>query len=151
MPMPRPWRKTAPAGEAELAAFSDAADAAESAYATTPGSHAGRLAAVTGQHLLELAARGLLAVTPPGLDAPTIEDDARWLAEQSGHPRFSGDDGWRQLAGPGADGLIAMAYRHATDRRGGADARHAFARAAQVRDRLLQHTTGKGCTVGENQ
>ena len=127
--------------------FRDAGWAATDAYTATPGDHQARLAAVLAAHLRELAARGLLARDPPpGLETPTVEDDARWLADAAGHPRFT-DGGWANLLA--AEGDILMAYRCAMDRRPGGTA--SGRREADVRDRLLRNLSAAGSMVGHVQ
>ena len=130
--------------------FRSAAAAAHDAYMSTVGSHSDRLAAVTTAHLRALAERDLLAVHPPGVDVPTVEEDAQWLAAQSGHPRFTDEGMWRQLLTPDAEHLIRMAFRLASEQRGAA-AKSAFGREAQVRDRLLRYICAGGCNVGHDK
>ena len=127
--------------------FRDAGWAAMDAFTATPGDHRTRLAAVIQAHLNELGFRGLLCATPPGEPAPSLEEDARWLAQQSGHPRFADGDGWCHLMDSEPD--ILMAYRNAMARRTGRPT--AFRREQQVRDRLLRHVAGLGCNVGHDQ
>lgn len=121
--------------------FTQAAALASAAYRTTPGSHAGRLAAAFEAHLAALGAAGLLTELPPGITGPpTPEDDARQLAAASGHPRHSGEHGWQRLLESEAD--IRMAYRHATsDLTAGQGASRD--QAAAARDRLLAHQAAK--------
>lgn len=86
-----------------------------------------------------LAAAGLLTATQDTTpDDSDIEDTARWLAEQSRHPRYVAvTDGWRQLLDSEAN--IGHAYRAAMQTHpGSSDVEKALARA---RDDLLHHTT----------
>lgn len=118
--------------QAEL--FQTAGWAAIGAYRSTAGDHNTRLRAVIAGHLRALAESGLLTAPPPGVDVPSVDDDARWLATQSGHPRFTDGDGWRLLLTSEPD--ILMAYDAAVRRRPNQQTA-AWGREATVRDRLL--------------
>jgi hypothetical protein len=132
----------------QLGRFRDAHRQAAGVYARTPGTHMDRLDAVLAAHLAALAGLGLLTGTPPGTAVPDPEEDARWLASRSGHPRFADGDGWQRLLTSEVD--IEMAYRVAVERHGSGPARHAGHENA-ARDRLLRHLTAACGDAGHVQ
>lgn len=86
-----------------------------------------------------LRAQGMLPPETP-VEQPSIEDVARWLADQSRHPRYVGiPDGWRKLLESDAD--VMVAHRAAVDtHRGDTELERAFSRA---RDDLLREVAAR--------
>jgi hypothetical protein len=80
-----------------------------------PGAHPANNpeAAVTAQAAAVVTALLESGYLPPVEPPLTVEDVARWFADQTKHPRFLGiADGWRQLLE--SEGNVTMAYAQAS-------------------------------------
>lgn len=97
-----------------------------------------------------LAENGCLAAPAPP-EGETIEDNARWLAEESGHPRYfdrTGNDPgrWRKVLESEAD--VTVAYTAALNAHPRPD-RDYETRLSGVRHDLLRYATGAARRANE--
>jgi hypothetical protein len=96
--------------------------------------------------IAELTAAGHLTLGEPDLKPgpQSIEDDAKWLADASNHPRLIGiPDGWRDLLKTEAQ--IEFAHHQAKNRAGYAST-EVIDNLNATRDRLIAHVKAQRVT-----
>jgi hypothetical protein len=105
-----------------------------------------RLEARTKHVIAELTAGGYLTLggAPEPAEPRSIEDDAKWLADASNHPRLIGiPDGWRDLLETEAQ--IEFAHHQAKTRAGYAST-EVIDKLNDTRDRLIAHVKAQRVT-----